>query len=286
MKQGYKVAGILLTLFFSVFPQTFLSGELKGTYAKDSYIITGTISVKAGDTLRFQAGSELRFQPNTGLDIRGVFIAAGTVDSAIALTAANEQEVASRAGRDWASYRWKGIVVTDITATLKLSYCLICFSESAMAIPVIMREIVFNHVVFHRNGPDNFKRGDIVIPTEDNIEYVYQSSTVNLTASAAIQPDQTTPGKTANVHGKITGWSAKWIMPVRISFAAATLLGGGLWIGGYSKANKYEKQYQKELNTNSIETWRNKRDNMAEIANFGIGLCFTGIGIVAVTFVF
>ena len=76
-------SSFILFAFLPCFCQTDLKGELKGTYPKDKYVISGNLIVPTGDTLIFEAGSELTFLPMTGIQVKGAFFAEGTRENAI-----------------------------------------------------------------------------------------------------------------------------------------------------------------------------------------------------------
>jgi hypothetical protein len=274
-----KWAYFIFSVTFSVFSQTFLSGEIKGAFPRDNYIISSDLSVKFGDTLLFEAGSELRFKPNTGLMIRGVLIASGTAQNPIIMTSAQEQSAKSSGADSQAINVWKGIDFSASKVMSQLAYCLICFCDTALVIKNSFQKVDFDHVVFHKNKSINIIWAGKVIETSDDVQYLHK-----VDAPDNIQPKASIPKKVA---GDIAyGLQSRWKPISRLAFSAISLGGTGIWIYGAMKAADYNREYVRQTTSTEAQAWRERRDSKVRLMNNGIALCMMGTGAFFVTFLF
>ncbi len=272
----------ILSLVACGFSQTFISGEIKGAFPRDNYIVTGDLSVKFGDTLIFEAGSELRFKPNTGLTIRGVFIAEGKVDNTIIFTSAQEQELKSAESTALATHWWKGIDLSAPKVMSRLAYCLFCFCDTALVLKNTFQKIDLDHVVFHKNKSANLVWVGKTVETSDDVEYIYRMDVAD-----KIQKKGNFP---INLASDIAyGIKTRWKTLIKPTCAAVSIAGGAMWIFGYVKSKDYNGQYLSVHESNKqteIDQLKNKRDGMAELANTGIAMCMMGTGAFVITFLF
>jgi hypothetical protein len=274
-----KCNAILLACVFSSYSQTFLSGEIKGAFPRDNYIISSDLSVKFGDTLSFEAGSELRFKPNTGLTIRGVFLARGKIDNPIILTSSQEQAPRSLVKNIDSIRTWRGIDFSASKVISRLSYCLFCFCDSALVIKNTSQKINIDHVVFHKNKFTNLVWAGKTIETEDDVEYVYQMDTNDNSRKNPTFPFNVA---TALAHS----FKGKWKIASRLTFTAVSLAGAGVWVYGYLKAEDYNRQYLLQRDKDEAQNMREKRDGMVNVVNTGVAMCMIGTGAFFVTFLF
>jgi hypothetical protein len=274
-----KCSAVLLVCAFSGFSQTFLSGEIKGAFPRDNYIISSDLSVKFGDTLSFEAGSELRFKPNTGLTIRGVLLALGKVDNPIILTSSQEQAARSPVKNTDSIRTWKGIDFSASKVMSHLSYCLFCFCDSALVIKNTFQKIDIDHVVFHKNKCTNLVWAGKTLETIDDVEYIYR-----LDSNDNAPKNDLFPFKAASAIAQ--SLKGRWKIVSRSTFSIVSLTGAGMWIIGYLKAEDYHRQYQLQKDTYNAQRMREERDNMVNVMNAGVALCMIGTGAFGITFLF
>jgi len=274
-----KCSAVLLVCVFSGFSQTFLSGEIKGAFPRDNYIISSDLSVKFGDTLSFEAGSELRFKPNTGLMIRGVLLVLGKIDNPIILTSSQEQAVRSPVKNTDSICTWKGVDFSTSKVMSRLSYCLFCFCDSALVIKNTSQKINIDHVVFHKNKFTNLVWVGKTIETEDDVEYVYQ-----LDSNDNSRKNPTFPLNIATALAQ--SFKGRWKIASKLTFSAVSFAGAGMWIFGYLKAEEYNRQYIEQRDMDNAQKMREKRDGMVNVANAGVAMCMVGTGAFFITFLF
>jgi hypothetical protein len=274
-----KFVAVILFFTVSCFPQIFLSGEIKGAYPRNNYIITGNLSVKFGDTLIFEPGSELRFEPNTGLEIRGVFIAKGTIDNSIIFTSTKDQVVISKESDNKDAFFWKGIETNVPTVIIRLSYCLFCYCESAISIKKTLQEIELYHVVFHQNKSSNLMIAGKSFETMDDIEYIYHFNSKEIKPSKNIAPI-----KMAIDVGQ--GLKTRWKILLRTTSLATLVSGTGLIVYNYNQANKYQEQYRNATDIDVMKDKQEKRDYSVSLVNTGIAVVMSSVGAFIITFIF
>jgi hypothetical protein len=276
-----KCFSILFSLAFCGFSQTFISGEIKGAFPRDNYIITGNLSVKFGDTLIFEAGSELRFKPNTGLIIRGVFMAAGKVDNSIIFTSAQEDVQSVESNSNTANW-WKGINLSAPKVMSSLAYCLFCFCDTAIAIKNTFQKITLDHVVFHKNKSANLVWAGKTIETNDDVQYIYRVDLKDNVQKKDIFPIQI-------AEDIAYGLKSHWKTLAKPTFAAVSLAGGAMWIFGYMKNKDFDDQYlavNGQGNQQKMNQLKNKRDQMANLGYAGSAICMIGAGAFLITILF
>jgi hypothetical protein len=269
----------ILACVFYCFPQTFISGEIKGAFPRDNYIVSGNLSVKFGDTLVFEAGSELRFKPNTGLTIRGVFIANGKIDNPIILTSAQEQDVKLSNSNPQKMFWWKGVDLSASKVMSRLSYCLFCFSDTALAIKNSFQKIDLDHVVFHKSKSANLVWAGKTVEINDDVQYIYRMD-------FKVNPPkkESFPVKVASDFAY--GFKSRWKIIIKPTCAVVALSGAGIWAFGYTKAEDYNKKYMLETNKEGAKDMRMKRDRMVDLVNTGIAMSMIGTGAFFITFLF
>jgi hypothetical protein len=266
------------------FSQTFISGEIKGAYPRDNYIITSDLSVKFGDTLIFEAGSELRFKPNTGLTIRGVFIAEGKVDNTIVFTSALEQDVKSSGTTSQSMHLWKGVNLSASKVMSKLAYCLFCFCDTGLIIKNTFQKINLDHVAFHKNKSANIVWAGKPIQKNEDVQYIYRMDKTDNTSKHEFFPVKVASDFAYELK-------SHWKAVSRSTFSVFSLAGGGMWVVGYLKSKDYQNQYneihEKDENTQeAFDRLKSKRDQMAGMGNTGIAMCMVGTGAFLITFLF
>ncbi|HEX7510653.1 MAG TPA: hypothetical protein VF335_05095 [Chitinivibrionales bacterium] len=275
-----RILGLFIfCIFFQSYSDALLSGNLKGVYRKDKYLITGSIFVQPGDSLIVEAGSELWFQPMTGIQVKGVFIINGTKENAVVCGSSKN---ASNASQNAALYNWGGIRVMDTNAVLKLSYTLLCDAGTAINVQCQARKIEFDHVVFHKNGFLNIMRQGKPLGLMDDAQYLYVGTGREMqfpedSIQTARNNDGTIGRSTSTVHLSI---------PIRLTFSFMALAGAGLWLNGNVNAQKYDNDYHKQKSTVGAMSMRQKRDEMVSVENLGMALCGIGAGLFSITFLF
>jgi hypothetical protein len=277
---------ILFVVFFSFsgFPQTFLTGELKGTYPKDTYIISGNIIVKSGDTLIFEAGSELRFQPMAGVRVEGVFIANGTKSNPIAGTSLQPVYI-SKEKWDESAAHWNGIAVMDTMASIRLSYVLLGDAVTAIDIKKNARDIFLDRVVFYKNGAAIVRRGR-PMGVKDEMEYVYSGSAKDMIPfNDSVDLNKTAKISEGHLNLKQTS-QRTWREPVRISLSLITLAGAGAWLSGRFFSEKYDNDYHAQRTAHGAISTRQKRDEMVLLQAIGMAICGAGSGFFSISFLF
>jgi len=275
------IAVIIMCCCVQGFSETFLSGDLKGTYHKDKYIVSRTITVSSGDTLIVEAGSELRFQPMTGIIVKGIFIVNGTMENAVLCASFKNLPIGNQSA---AQYGWSGIRVADTNAVLRLSYVLFCDAGTAIDLQCSARDIVFDHVVFHGNGFLNVLRQGKPIGLQDDAEYLYRG-----TGKAMVPSGDSTASigsNDENGRGSKPIFTLRWYVPVRVTLSCIALAGAGLWLSGNTNAQKYDQDYHAQKTAVGAVAMREKRDGMVAIQNIGMALCGIGAGFFSVTFLF
>ena len=79
MRKLLIFTAVALLNVFTVCAQVYISGPLSGVLEDTTYIVTGDITVEAGDSLVIEAGAELLFEENICLIVNGVLSAMGLV---------------------------------------------------------------------------------------------------------------------------------------------------------------------------------------------------------------
>jgi hypothetical protein len=263
----------------SAFPQTFLSGELKGVLPRDTYLITSDISIKPGDTLVCAAGSELLFKPNTGLQVRGVFIASGTVQEPVVMTAAQDRSVLLSGVGPPPLFPWKGIDFSASKFMSRLSYCLLSFGDTAVIIKEFLGNVDFDHVVFHKNRSMNILCSGKSIGTEDDVQYLFQKN----------GPDSGTMKKNAaktRLGNAASAWEVSRKPLGQVTFSALSLAGAGMGAYGYLKAKDFHRQYERQTSDGGALRMRQWRDDKVRLMNAGVALCMVGTGMFIITILF
>lgn len=100
-----RTAGLcILLIVIAVVPLAAVEvrGNQQGTWtrADGPYIVTGDITVPAGQVLTIEAGTEVRFRDNTGVDVRGTLNVQGTSAAKVLFTSDSSNEPGN----------WKGII--------------------------------------------------------------------------------------------------------------------------------------------------------------------------------
>ena len=85
MKKGTIVLALAVCWLQSAEGQIYLSGPLSGVLEDTTYVVTGDITVEAGDSLVIEAGAELNFTVDTKFTVNGYLSAVGTTEDSIYL---------------------------------------------------------------------------------------------------------------------------------------------------------------------------------------------------------
>ncbi len=121
---------ILFTIFSNVFPATLFAGNVSGQVQTDSVwtvlgspvIVTSTVTVNNGVTLRIEPGVIVKFDVGTQLIVAGKLLADGTSDSIITFTS----NAGTPAPGDWNSIEFQnGLNVSSV-----FDYCLVEYAGS------------------------------------------------------------------------------------------------------------------------------------------------------------
>ncbi len=142
----------LFVLSTNIFAQTSVSGDQSGTWTKANspYLVTDTITVPTGDTLKIEAGVTVNFQGHYKLYVQGVIEALGTETDSILFTADNHTN------------GWFGIHI-ETSKLSKFSYCKFEYGFTsgdnypAMhggAIRMIDSDASFDNCVFSNNNSE------------------------------------------------------------------------------------------------------------------------------------
>jgi len=151
----------LVVLFFPflAMSQTNVSGNQSGTWslAQSPYLVTGNVTVPAGQTLTIEAGVEVNFQGHYQLIVHGNLQAVGTESSMITFTT------------DSPTTGWGGVRV-DSSDTIRLVYCRLEHGLSTGdypdihggALALLTADATVEHCVFADNSTDTDGMGGAV----------------------------------------------------------------------------------------------------------------------------
>ncbi|MGD9706493.1 MAG: right-handed parallel beta-helix repeat-containing protein [Candidatus Delongbacteria bacterium] len=95
-----------------------LSGALSGFLPKDTYSITGNISINTSNSLEIEAGAVLEFDPGTGFNIDGVVNANGNAEDSIRFVSLKYET-------------WEGLNLSSTADNSILNHCVIAGSGSS-----------------------------------------------------------------------------------------------------------------------------------------------------------
>jgi hypothetical protein len=162
MKKLFTFIAIII-LHLSLFAQTSVSGNQSGTWtlANSPYLVTGEITVPAGQTLTIEPGVEVNFQGHFKFTVNGTLLAVGTETDNILFTT------------DDPSVGWHGIRMTNSQSGSNLTYCRIEYGRTSDGdypdqhgggVMMNNSDAVIDHCIFAENvavTPDNGMGGAI-----------------------------------------------------------------------------------------------------------------------------
>jgi len=112
MKKIFILA-LVIFLNMGMFAQTEVSGNQYGTWdaSGSPYLVTGEVTVPAGETLNIGAGVTVEFQGHYKLTVNGTLIASGSEQDSIFFTAADPET------------GWHGVRLTESQSGSRFAYC-------------------------------------------------------------------------------------------------------------------------------------------------------------------
>ena len=115
---------LILVLCAAVFAQNqsfqYLTGEQSGNLAKGSYVVTGTVYVLKGQTLRIEPGTKLYFEQFSGVTVLGSLFCEGTTSDPIIMTSKKEAPDKPK-GSNPDPFDWNGIEATPEAISISVS---------------------------------------------------------------------------------------------------------------------------------------------------------------------
>ncbi|MBD3345044.1 MAG: hypothetical protein GF401_08285, partial [Chitinivibrionales bacterium] len=223
---------VIITLLLGIAPgkaldDIELTGEQDGAYEKAEYIVENNIIVKRGRTLSFAPGSIIRFKRFGGLIVEGNLECKGEPSEPIVFTSMNDRPVSERED-DPQPFDWNGIDIKRSADSITLEYVRISHSTFGLKIPETLEKLSVKNCVFNDNGNADLSLGDSTVIVEDKKPF----SLVTDTAPQKPDPEIDRLVSDSVVQKK------QWIVPARIGFGAAALVGGGIWIGYNARAHR------------------------------------------------
>ena len=287
--RSLKTIIALLSVSACVIAQTYLTGELSGTFPKAEYNITGNIHILPGKTLQFAPGSRLLFENYTGIIVRGTLLAQGTHEAPIFFTSFKDVVQKKKTKVVPAPFDWNGITVAEGMATVQLGHAYVRYSTFGIDIKSDSSHVVLDSVLFSNNGYRNLARNDRFIETADSAlaSYTWQlhatpSSTTAVTAEPASKALSLKPDVS---RGRSPAKTDSWKFPVRIS--CGVLAAGGLAFGIFETmdaASNFDKY--NTVPTAEKEGYKDKSIVAFNLQWVGYGLAFVALSGLTLTFVF
>ena len=270
-----KIYLCVVLAYTCVFPQTYLSGEIHGTFSSDDYIVNGTVTVPSGRTLRFLPGTNLYFEQFSGITVNGSLICIGKSDSLIRFSTVNASPYnKTRSQPD--PFDWNGIRINHRADSLLMRYVTLSYSVLGLQIDSDSTIVILDSVMFSNNATRNLSHNEKIIPVAENsyITFLYSSDKSAICTRNVMLPDP---------NPDIT---LSWRFPVRLGIGLAT---AAAIVSVYTNQYQYERNHEKyleQIGRENIEYYKSKRARYRNMRNLSLVLAVTSTAGFALTFFF
>ncbi|MEQ9410332.1 MAG: right-handed parallel beta-helix repeat-containing protein [Fuerstiella sp.] len=136
--------------------QKIIGGQLFGSLARDTYLVSHSISVPAGQQLALQPGTEIRFLSGQSVEVFGQLLAQADAANEILFTSAS----ATPAAGDWAgiSFRGESSEPQTVLEHVTVEYAATGIQMAGQGLPVLIESSTIRHsqsagVLVRRAGP-------------------------------------------------------------------------------------------------------------------------------------
>jgi hypothetical protein len=170
-----KMTKLLLFKLFLSLPllaQTTLSGridDLSINATNSPYLVTETITVPAGKTLKIGEGAVLLFKPFTGLVVEGTLLVEGTLENPVVFTTENDSKYNPASTQLPNPFDWNGIYITAKAELVKLSNFKLEYSVYGVK---SQKEVfIINNGTFSRNGQFHVTVNDAIKNVAEDIPF-------------------------------------------------------------------------------------------------------------------
>ncbi len=264
--------------------QTYLTGELSGSYPASEYIITGNIHVLPDSTLEFARGTVLYFEPFTGVVVRGTFRCIGTENEPVTFTSSKERE-GRAAGQ---AFDWGGIKVEREAKSICISNARLSFSTFGIDIVSDSTEARLENVVWQQNGYSNLSRGGTFVQGSlDTAGSYYWRGFARAVEVAEAEP---APSASQTVSKEPPAAKERnWSLPVRIALGVVGL--SAAVVSGYAfyKSEYYYEKYDSSrdpavFSPSQVAGYRRKSERHQIYAWVGMGIALAGGSGIGVSF--
>ena len=160
----------LLTAVTVAQAQTYLTGEMSGSLGPGTYIVTGTIYVLRGQTLKILPGTFLYFDQFSGITVLGTLFSEGSLDSPVVMTSIREREDTAIRQRSEA-FDWNGIEITTEASYVEFRNTRIRHSVYGFNIKNNQTNIKLERVEFYNNGYASVVREGNMVEVQQNVPF-------------------------------------------------------------------------------------------------------------------
>ncbi len=233
-----------------------------GTFESRDYIIDEDITVAAGKKLILPPGTKLLFNPHTKLSVSGELRCEGTEENPIVFKTINP--TTSSQSDDF--IQWAGITVLG-DGRISLKYCALYHSLYGVQVPDTSSMLAFEKVSFYQN--DN----QLIIGEEP----VFAADSVNFTF-----PLQEKIILSETIHKK---QERKPPFPYILQYTFLSGAIGGLvgTIYAKSRADHYQKKYDKQTSAQGIKHYKKRRNKYIRYRDIGLAGTIVSASLCAIT---
>ncbi len=255
-----------------------LSGEQDGTFEKGDYVVTKTVTVAKGKTIRFAAGSVVRFRPYTGLIVDGSIICDGSPSAPVVLTSDENRLPSPGKNASPAPFDWNGIEVGESADSCVCSFVQISYSTFGILVKSPRTTVTLDNVTFQKNG-----RGDVNVAgadqsAQDNVPFSYKSTAEKMPPSVSLTKEE----KPSSSPTKPFPWK----LTARIGSGTVLVAGAVIGIYGFVDAQNNYSAYHSARDTSTANNDWKKVKTSVTVRNIGYVLAAIGAAGLAITFFF
>jgi hypothetical protein len=258
-----------------------LAGEQDGFYDANAYLVTTTVTVKAGRTLTFAPGTIVRFRRYSGIIVEGTIVCRGTAAAPIIFTSANDRVTSQSGQKQPLPFDWNGIEVRPSSPQAEFVYTRVLYSSYGIQVVSPSTQLTVTNALFRDNGNAPLSIGDSIVNAADDTPFSYVNTRPAARVDSAALAEKIIARKALSFD--VQPQPHTWRLPVRIGIGTVIAAGSVLWI---TASGRMDYNADKASHSPNPDPYREKWYTSQAVRNTGIALCMAGVSGFAITFIF
>ena len=293
---------ILFAFFCDVMPQKYITGEQSGVLGPGEYIVTGTIYILNGRTLKIAPGTVLYFEQFSGITVLGSLISNGTPDSMIILTSIRDKKSNLPHPVKPESFDWNGLEISQEAKYVEIRNTKIRHSTFGINIKSAKTPITLDMVEFYDNGYASLFRDGKMVEVQQNIPFkiswnvggeqdnektdrliIRQDDGRTISSNKAQKEKELSKNETRKSNNNV-----KKTTKIIVGVTSGTLLvtGATLFTLETILYSKYKDLYNIQTTPQGAITYRNKMQSANSWRWVGMSIAGVGVLGLGITFLF